>query len=105
MNRSDLNSLRRSLEQLRAELDADRASIRPAMDCGNLARGAADELNHQIELDLERVNAALERLDRGLYGYCEGCGEEIELNQLRADPATAFCLSCNGRVHRLASHR
>lgn len=105
MNRIDLNKLRRSLEQLYAELDADLAAIRPAMDSGNLARDLGDELCRQIEDDLERVNAALERMETGLYGYCVGCGEEIELNQLRADPAISFCLSCHNRVHRRASHQ
>ncbi|KEA62060.1 hypothetical protein ADIMK_3721 [Marinobacterium lacunae] len=73
------------------------------MISGNLARDAADELVYQIQRDLQRVDAALERIDTGLYGYCVGCGEEIEMNQLRADPSTSFCLSCNSRVNRRAS--
>lgn len=105
MNRSDLNNLRRALDRLRAELDADLRAIRPAVDSGNTARNAADELCLQVEHDLQRVDAAIERIDTGLYGYCVGCGEEIELNQLRADPATSFCLACSSRVQRRASHR
>ncbi|MBV1787922.1 TraR/DksA C4-type zinc finger protein [Marinobacterium sp. D7] len=105
MNRSDLNNLRRSLDQLRSELEADLSAIHPAADCGNLARDAADELCCQIEHDLQRVDSAIERIETGLYGYCVGCGEEIELNQLRADPTTSFCLSCNSRLQRRASHK
>ncbi|WP_432695428.1 TraR/DksA family transcriptional regulator [Marinobacterium sp. YM272] len=89
------------LYQLRAELEADLQAIKPARVNGNLAAETADVLVEQIKHDLHRVDAAIARIDTGLYGYCIGCGEEIENNHLRADPAVDLCVSCSGKVKRL----
>ena len=39
------------------------------------------------------LDAALQRLDDGEYGYCVSCGEEIGANRLALDPATPFCIA------------
>ncbi|HTT60978.1 MAG TPA: SpoIIE family protein phosphatase [Bryobacteraceae bacterium] len=42
---------------------------------------------------LEEVDAALERMDRGVYGLCEACHEPVESERLLADPLMRFCLA------------
>lgn len=44
--------------------------------------------------ELARIDAALERLTRGEYGYCRHCGCPIPLARLDADPTTTECGSC-----------
>jgi len=44
--------------------------------------------------ELEHVNHALEHLDAGMFGLCEICGAEIELDRLRVVPYTCRCRSC-----------
>lgn len=46
----------------------------------------------QLESELEDVERALEKLDRGDYGLCEICSEPIASERLGALPATRFCL-------------
>jgi hypothetical protein len=46
---------------------------------------------------LARIDAALERIESGRYGYCLRCGEPIGGARLEADPALAFCLACEGQ--------
>ena len=41
---------------------------------------------------LEEVDAALLRMDRGMYGICEVCHDPIETERLMADPLTRLCL-------------
>jgi DnaK suppressor protein len=41
--------------------------------------------------DLDR---ALERLERGDYGRCEGCGEPIPAQRLEVRPAASTCVGC-----------
>jgi DnaK suppressor protein len=43
---------------------------------------------------LERINAALQRIERGVYGICARCGKEIDLKRLDAEPAAMTCIDC-----------
>ena len=99
MDRSELKSARHALELLRQELQADLRVLRRANGAAG-AGGVDGESVMQIERELARVDAAFQRLHTGRYGYCSGCGEEIELNRLRADPTTDLCTDCNRRIQR-----
>jgi sigma-B regulation protein RsbU (phosphoserine phosphatase) len=54
-----------------------------------LARTRGDA--HLVGL-LSEVDAALERIDVGTYGFCETCHESIERDRLVADPLLRYCL-------------
>lgn len=43
---------------------------------------------------LSKIEAALERVDEGEFGICEGCGEEIGRKRLEARPVTTLCIEC-----------
>jgi DnaK suppressor protein len=56
------------------------------------------------ELLVDRVNklaAAIERLDDGEYGTCVECGEAIAPARLRALPEVETCVRCQDRLERL----
>jgi RNA polymerase-binding transcription factor DksA len=40
------------------------------------------------------INAALARIDRGAYGFCERCGQAVAEERLEAVPYTRFCAPC-----------
>lgn len=46
---------------------------------------------------LEQVEAALERMEHGTYGRCQGCGKPIAPDRLAALPYTSYCIECAGR--------
>ena len=46
------------------------------------------------QAELQRVDAALARIESGAFGICAHCMLEIELERLNADPATPFCAVC-----------
>lgn len=52
---------------------------------------ATAELRSQM---LREVESALKRVVGGTYGICEGCGEEISSNRLKAIPWARYCLTC-----------
>jgi len=69
-----------------------------AADPLDVAKNAqAFEENEGIERDLEarydHVLAALDRIEKGSYGKCSVCGEEIEPARLDADPAATTCVA------------
>jgi RNA polymerase-binding protein DksA len=43
---------------------------------------------------LEDVEAALERMEKGLFGVCENCGRRIGRQRLDAIPYTPWCIDC-----------
>jgi DnaK suppressor protein len=59
------------------------------------------------ELLVDRVNritAALERLDSGEYGVCVECGEKIAPARLRVMPEVTTCVRCQDRLERASRY-
>ena len=50
---------------------------------------------------LAKIEKSLERIERGSYGECESCGEEIGLERLRARPVAVRCIDCKDEQERL----
>jgi DnaK suppressor protein len=61
------------------------------------SQAMAAEVERRRELEVARIESALERIEQGEYGYCVSCGEPIAPRRLELDPATPFCLSCAER--------
>jgi hypothetical protein len=78
------NLLTYRLGELRAELHARELSG-PADAAGD-ADGS--------QLDMTQVQAALQRLDAGVYGDCTDCGEPIPLARLWVKPDAPRCARC-----------
>jgi len=41
-----------------------------------------------------KIKKALERLEDGSFGTCEGCGCQISEKRLKVRPVTTFCIDC-----------
>ena len=55
---------------------------------------------------LEAVDAALARIEDGLYGYCEETNEKISLNRLEARPIATLSLEAQEQHERMEkTHR
>ncbi len=46
-----------------------------------------------LEQKLQEVIDALDRIQKGVYGKCEECGEDISLDRLRAYPSARICMN------------
>ncbi|MFQ5709638.1 MAG: TraR/DksA family transcriptional regulator [bacterium] len=46
---------------------------------------------------LKHLDLALERIERGSYGPCLSCGEEIQKERLEVVPHTRYCVSCKDK--------
>ena len=44
--------------------------------------------------EIERIKAALDRIDDGEFGVCVTCGDDIAPKRLAADPTVATCIRC-----------
>ena len=109
------NKLIRWRDQLQAEADGTlRHLTQENLQQPDMADRAALETDHSIELrtrDRERkliakINAALERLADGSYGYCEETDEPIGVNRLEARPIATLSLEAQERHERMErTHR
>ena len=57
-------------------------------------------LLEQVEAELAEVDAAFSRLERGVYGVCQACGQPIAAERLEALPATRFCVDDQAKAER-----
>jgi DnaK suppressor protein len=63
---------------------------------------AAVEFDRQMELSMRgrergiirEIREALQRIDRGLFGVCDCCGQAISEKRLLARPTSRLCLDC-----------
>lgn len=46
---------------------------------------------------ISKIQAALKRIEDGVYGVCEECGEDISIARLKARPVTRLCINCKAR--------
>lgn len=62
------------------------------------SQAMAKENSRRREQLLLRIDAALERIEEGEYGYCASCDEEINSRRLDVDPANPFCVDCASKL-------
>jgi len=110
-----LHPLREALQRRRHELvDAQAAQARELAD--EQARDPAPEeeeaaahqhgqfiashLREGVQAEVGRVDEAIARIDAGVYGTCDECGEPIALERLRALPYTRLCAADAAREER-----
>jgi DnaK suppressor protein len=61
-------------------------------------------LREQVDDELQEVEAAFQRLERGTYGTCQACGKPIGDERLEAMPATRFCVEDQAKAERQAGY-
>jgi DnaK suppressor protein len=49
---------------------------------------------------IERLTAALKRIDDGTYGTCVECGKSIAPARLKAIPEATTCVTCQEKIER-----
>lgn len=60
-------------------------------------------IDRQVQ-DLRRVEAALRRMDMGIYGECDECGCEIDYERLRSYPTAKRCVECQAQYEHTHAH-
>ena len=115
---SQIKDVRATLEHDRGRLIAEIAATEQDID--HLLRAGGEgagndqadvgsntfERDHEMSMaknardNLELVESALARIDRGAYGVCESCGQPIGKMRLQAFPRATLCMECKQRQER-----
>lgn len=74
----------------------DQADLADEVDLASSEAGQSLNLRlrDRERILLKKVNKALEKIEKGEYGICESCGEEIGVKRLQARPVTDLCIRC-----------
>ncbi len=51
-------------------------------------------LRNRENLFLKKVDDALRRIEKGEFGLCDVCGNDIEIKRLEARPTATHCIAC-----------
>ncbi len=82
--------LRKEEQDDAVELPADDMDVARSLEDIETDAGLIERYEYQ----LKAIDAALSRLERGRYGICEKCKEEIPIERLKAVPFAAYCIDC-----------
>ena len=108
---SDIKAARKALERERGEIEEMSAAAaeerRPVeldqQSVGRLSRmdalqvqAMAQAVETRRQGRLQRIEAALGRIEDGEYSYCAECGEEIPPKRLAIEPTMERCVDCAG---------
>lgn len=52
-------------------------------------------IEHNMELRVQDINLALDKIKKGKYGKCEKCGKDIDKERLAIYPEARFCVKCD----------
>ena len=82
---------KQSLETV--ELDQSRMGRLSRMDAMQ-SQQMAIEAKRRRDINLQRIHAALKRIENDEFGYCVNCDEYIKPKRLDFDPTTVLCIDC-----------
>jgi len=100
----DLNHLEEGALH-RSKDDAATLDISNFADLGtdNYEQDFTIGLMENSEGTLREIDAALQRIEHGTYGLCEGAGEEIGKRRLKVIPWARLCIECKRKAEQEAN--
>lgn len=98
---SFINESRNSIDQIKNQ------EINDDLDYAELVSDSFTEgmiANHQLD-ELNQIEDAIRKIDKGTYGVCDMCGINIPIGRLKAKPFAKFCTECRTVYERESSKR
>lgn len=111
---TELKEIKKHLLELKEEATArlkDKKSMdMPEAEVGDPIDDASRSIDKEILFELsgnahntiEQIEAALRKMDKGIYGTCEYCRQPIPKKRIKALPFARYCVNCqhsNERRH------
>jgi len=50
---------------------------------------------------INKIDAALDKIEDGSFGTCESCGEDIGVKRLEARPVAELCIDCKSEQEKI----
>lgn len=103
MTNNNHEEIKRVLEKTEQELQEEISRLKNPVNMGDDIDSYDEEADEAEEYSgnlgqaealrrrLDHVKLALAKIEKGLYGRCESCGEQIEEDVLQINPEARFC--------------
>ena len=93
--------LKRKKRELSARLERISKNLRRGKEADSRERAkqfedneVVDALGNEARGEIAKINAALQRMDRGEFGICVECGLPIKAARIEAYPYADECIEC-----------
>ena len=109
-SKADLERLKKDLLQRKSELEQELQSLSSEQMVDGESKDESDQVvsitmetlrNSLQDTEYQEYNnilSAIESIDKGTYGICQGCGQQISENRLKYNPNARRCLECQERA-------
>ncbi len=103
---AELKEIKKHLEELKEDATArlkDKKNMdMPEAEVGDPIDDASKSLDKEILFELSgnahntigQIEAALRKIDKGIYGFCEYCRQPIPKKRIKAMPFARYCVNC-----------
>ncbi len=100
----------KALIKMRADIlrlvEVNKSADLSAADVGDEADQATQSSERELQFELsdnernslDAVEAALRKIDTGVYGVCESCRGKIAAPRLKAIPHARYCIGCQSKL-------
>jgi len=92
---ADLHAVEQSGQEAAQTVELDQTTIgRVSRMDAMQGQAMAKESQQRRTIQLQRIEASLKRLEKGTFGFCLRCGENIQVKRLEFDPTAPLCIDC-----------
>ncbi len=92
---ADLQAVEESGQEAAQTVELDQTAVGRVSRMDALqGQAMAKESQQRREIQLQRIEASLQRLEKGTFGLCVRCEEDIHIKRLEFDPTTPLCIDC-----------
>jgi DnaK suppressor protein len=93
--RSDLLAVDQSGQEAAQTVELDQTTIGRVSRMDALqGQAMAKESQQRRTILLQRIEASFKRMEKGIFGLCLRCDEDIHVKRLEFDPTAPLCIDC-----------
>ncbi len=106
LNKNQINEYKDKLLEEKVNIKEQLEEIKEDLDFGDDVDSFDEEtdeseafsnyigIKRSLDNQLEDIESALDKIEKGGYGVCKKCGKEISEDVLDASPASTLCKEC-----------
>lgn len=92
---SDLLAVKQSGQEAAKIVELDQTAVGRISRMDALqGQAMAKQSQQRRTIQLQRIEASLQRMEKGIFGLCLRCGEDINVKRLEFDPTVPLCIEC-----------